>query len=378
MRILATLLLVLTLLNVGLILWQWFVAWRFPLHRREATLANPPPVTLLKPLKGYDSETTGCLRSWFAQDYDGPVQILFGVAAADDPVCPIVRELMAGHPQTDAQLIISGKPRWPNAKVSTLVRLQPLARHEILIVSDADVRVPPDFLARLIGAFAGPNVGLVSCFYRNANPTTLAMEWEAFALNADFWSQVLQSRSLKPLDFALGAAMATTQRHLDAIGGFEVLADYLADDYELGNRIARLGARVELAAVVVDCLSPPMNWREVWAHQVRWARTIRVCQPLPYASSLVSNGTVWPLLCLLARPDTPAMVAALFCFSLRLVTAIYFQKKMTGRFFLRYLPVTPIKDLLQVVLWVLAFSGNRVNWRGEKLRALARGKLARG
>src|ERR1035441_8628013 len=123
--------------------------------------------------------------------------------------------------------------------------------------------------------------GLVCCFYRLANPTTLAMQWEAIGMNADFWSQVLQSRSLKPLDFALGAVMAIRRQHLEEIGGFAPLVDCLADDYQLGNRIARRGHPIILSSLVVECWSAPMGWAAVWKHQLRWARTIRVCQPVP-------------------------------------------------------------------------------------------------
>ena len=131
------------------------------------------------------------------------------------------------------------------------------------------------------------------------------MQWEAIAINADFWSQVLQSRSLKPLDFALGAVMATRRQHLQEIGGFAGLVDCLADDYQLGNRIARRGHSIALSPVVVECWSAPMGWAEVWKHQLRWARTIRVCQPAPYFFSLLSNATLWPLLWLIVKPAAP-------------------------------------------------------------------------
>src|SRR5206468_2110374 len=130
-------------------------------------------------------------------------------------------------------------------------------RDRVIIISDADVHVPPDLLANVVAPLCDEGVGLVSCFYRLAYPATLAMQFEAIAINADFWSQVLQAQSLKPLDFALGAVMATTRRRLESIGGFEVLVDFLADDYQLGNLIARKGGRVLLSPVVVECRESP-------------------------------------------------------------------------------------------------------------------------
>src|SRR5437667_10290840 len=137
-----------------------------------------------------------------------------------------------------------------------------LAKHDVFVISDADVLVPPDFLTNLVAPLqtAGETLGLINCFYRLANPTTLAMQWEAVAINADFWSQVLQAQSLKPIDFALGAVMVTGRKQLQEIGGFAALVDCLADDYQLGNRLARRGYGIVISPVVVECWSAPMGW----------------------------------------------------------------------------------------------------------------------
>ena len=392
--LLSTILRWLALLSFVLNLWQWFVARRFPLHQRLATPGmdeveagsvpatklhppKPPGVTLLKPLKGADAETDACLRSWFKQDYDGDIQILFGVASADDPVCPIVRRLLAEFPRTNAELVICGPLGGTNLKVAKLAQLEPKAAHQLLVVSDADVRVPSDFLTNALPLLDSPKVGLVNCFYELANPGTAALQWEAVAINADFWSQVLQSKSLKPLDFALGAVMATRRQQLNEIGGFAALADCLADDYQLGNRIARRGYRIELCPVVVECWTEPMSWGQVWRHQLRWARTIRVCQPLPYFFSILSNATLWPLLWLAAHPGLRELTFA-GCFWLaRLGTALNLQQLLTGtpaRLSTAWL--IPLKDLLQAGIWFLAFLGNRVEWRGRSMRLRRDGTLA--
>ena len=286
----------LALLSLALALWQWLAARRFPLHQRVAGTHFTPAISLLKPLKSCDDTTAESLQSWLNQNYSGQMQILFGVAGADDPVCKIVREISAKNPKCDAQLVVCEKLIGANAKVAKLVQLEKLAKHDLILVSDADVRVPPDFLANLVAPLRDEKTGLVNCFYRLANPSTTAMQWEAIAINADFWSQVLQSQTLKPLDFALGAAMLFRREALAEIGGFQSLADCLADDYQLGHRIAQNGHRIALCPVVAECWDAPMNWREVWKHQLRWARTIRACQPVPYFFSILSNATLWPLL----------------------------------------------------------------------------------
>jgi ceramide glucosyltransferase len=188
---------------------------------------------------------------------------------------------------------------------------------------------------------------------------------------------VLQSAALKPMDFALGAVMVTPRRQLDALGGFDALVDYLADDYELGRRTARQGARVAMCPVVVDCRTAPMRFAEVWAHQLRWARTIRVCQPGPYLLSILGNATVWPLLLALAWPSLTLRVAAGVALAWRMAQGFLLERRMAGRGRLDSLWLALVKDLLQIGVWAAAFLGREVVWRGERFRVSADGKLAR-
>jgi len=376
-------------LSLALTLWQWGAARRFPLHQRIEPTHGPsaggeqggfaPALTLLKPLKGCDEHTETCLRSWLAQEYAGEIQILFAVGGADDPACAVVKRLLAQFPELDAQLVVCGERLGTNAKVSKLAQLEPRVKHEIIILSDADVQVPPDLLANVVAPLRAETIGLVSCFYRLANPTTLAMGWEAIAINADFWSQVLQSASFRKLDFALGAVMATRRKQLTEIGGFQALADCLADDYQLGHRIAGRGYRIELCPIVVECWSQPMNWRESWRHQLRWARTIRVCQPVPYFFSILSNATLWPLLWLAANPTKLTLVCAVACVLTRMLVAGWLSKRLTretGR--THDLGLVLLKDIVQSTIWAASFVGNVVEWRGEQYRVNPDGTLRLG
>ena len=358
--------------------WQWLVARRFPLHKRGPVPPSSQAVTLLKPLKGCDETTEACLRSWFEQEYNGPVQLLFGVASAQDPVCEVVRKLMEEYPGQDAHLILCDPLAGTNLKVAKLALLEARATAELLVISDADVKVPPDLLVNVVAPLVQPEVGLVHCFYRLANPVSSAMRWEAVAINADFWSQVLQSRSLKPLDFALGAVMATRRTWLSKTGGFAALADCLADDYQLGNRIAKRGGKIVICPVVVECWSAPMTFCQVWNHQLRWARTIRVSQPWPYFLSILSNATVWPLLWLALQPGWLSGALALWCLGWRMWVARDLQERLTERTPKPSLAVFAIlKDLLQAGIWVMALLGNRIEWRGERLRLRRDGTLVK-
>ena len=361
-----------------LTLWQWVVAFRFPLHQPATPVPGTnPPVTLLKPLKGIDEKTLESLESWLKQAYSGEVEVLFGVAAEDDPVCKPVTELLARHPKANTRLVICPENLGANAKVSTLIQLMRLARHEIIMVSDADVWAPAATINELVQPLKDPSVGLVNCFYHLSTASNFAMRWEAFAVNADFWSQVLQSQSLKPNDFALGAVMATTRQRLAAIGGFESLADYLADDYQLGHKIARTGARIVLARIVVECRSDTMDWKEVWSHQLRWARTICVCQPVPFFLSQIHNPTLWPLLWMALQPTSTVLAIAAAGLLTRGLTGFYCNRKLTRRADLNAFWLAPIKDLLQTSIWSLAFFRKKVHWRGQTFFVRSGGKLER-
>jgi ceramide glucosyltransferase len=370
----------LAFLSFALLLWQFFAAKKFPLHKKIADSNFSPPISILKPLKGCDETTVESLQSWFNQNYAGQIQILFGIADRNDPVCKIVEELLQKNSGCDAQLVVCTEILGANAKVSTLAQLEKSAKHDLILVSDADVRVPPDFLVNFVSPLCDEETGLVNCFYRLANPTTTAMQWEAIAINADFWSQVLQSQTLKPLDFALGAAILLRRKNLEEIGGFKSLSNCLADDYQLGNRISKNGLLIALCPIVVECWDSPMNWSEVWKHQLRWSRTIRVCQPLPYFFSILSNATLWPLLWLLVSFIT--MIT--FCVPLTAITFILLRIVFAQNLQRRFTPerklispfwLMPVKDLLQAIVWFSAFVGNTVEWRGRKMKLRRDGTL---
>jgi ceramide glucosyltransferase len=369
----------LAVLSVVLLFWQFFAGWRFPLHRRIADPAFAPAISILKPLKGCDATTAESLESWFKQNYPGPVQILFGVARAADPVCEIVRDLIGKNPQADARLVICSESPGTNPKVSTLIQLEKSAQYDFILVCDADVRVPWDFLGNLAAPLRQPEITLVNSVYCLANPTTLAMQWEAIAINADFWSGVLQARTLKPLDFAQGAAILVRRQSLEAIGGYAAMANCLADDYQIGNRLVRNGGKIAMCPVPVECWDAPANWRSIWKHQLRWSHTIRVCMPLPYFFSILSNATLWPLLwliiALIATKTICAPLTAVAFILIRIALAQSLQRRVLPSARPAPFWLVPVKDLLQTAIWAAAFCGNEIEWRGQKMRLRPNGDL---
>ena len=373
----------LAVLSTVLFGWQWLAASRFPLHQKIRHADFAPPLSILKPLKGCDATTRDSLQTWFEQDYKGPVQILFGVAEEKDPVCEVVRALQRSHPEVDASLMVCPLDDSPNAKAAKLARLVKKASHDFVLVSDADVRVPGDFLTQFVQPLQHEKVGMVHCLYRLANPANWAMRCEALAVNVDFWSQVLQARMLGQTKFALGAAMLVRRNVLDQIGGFAGLTRFLADDYQLGNRVGAHGREVALSNMVVECWDAPMTWRQVWNHQVRWARTIRISQPAPYFFSLLSNASLWPFLFLLHTILAGAPISCLALAAILLAARIAIALRLQTLFIPGKNPLpdaawVPVKDLLQTLVWLAAFCGNTVEWRGRKMRIQRDGTLESG
>ena len=375
----------LAILSLLLGLWQWVAGRRFPLHQAQSSHGKATSVTIFKPLKGLDPHTRDCLRSWFELDYPGQIQILFGVASAEDPVCGLVEELIAEHPNRPARLVICGGVVGANAKVSTLSQLERHAQHALWVISDADVRAPRSLLQSLVSELVDDRVGLVNCFYRMQNPSTIAMHWQSTGINGDFWAQVLQARDLGVLDFGLGATMATWRAQMEAIGGFRELADFVADDFQLGQRIVGQGKTIRLGKAVVECWEPSNDWHRVWRQQLRWARTIRVCRPIPYFFSILANGSLWSLMWLLVSLLAVSFpmyeswrIAALpmACLAVRVAACLSNQRRLTGAAIpLRWGWFVPVADVLHAIVWVLSFLGNRIEWRGREYRLLRGGRL---
>ncbi|MGC8743632.1 MAG: glycosyltransferase [Verrucomicrobiia bacterium] len=365
------------ILSFIITLWQFRVALGFPLHRRLSGKAGfLPSLTIIKPVKGADEFTARCLKSWFTQDYKGKMEVIFAVDSKEDPAFKVCSELLKEFPEADARIVVCAGRYGSNAKVSKLVEITPLIKNQIVVVSDADVVAPSDLISGSIALFEKDNTGLVCCFYTLANPQTFAMKWEAIAINADFWSQVLQAKSLKPINFALGAVMMIERTALEKIGGFKSVVDKLADDYWLGRLIYENGYRVELSPVVVECFHPPTNWRDTFAHQLRWGRTIRVCEPVSYFFSILSNLTLWATLCLITNPALSGIGFFVLAILTRCSTAAIYQKKLTKsplKFYQIIMP--PIKDLIHFLIWILAFAGDTIEWRGKKYRVTKDGRM---
>ncbi len=337
-----------------------------------------PAVTILKPLKGVDPFVWESFVSHCEQEYPH-YQLVFGVSDPEDPAVAVVRQLKDKYPERQIDLVICERILGTNTKVSTLVQMLASAKHPMLLVNDSDIRVPANYLRRVLARLNDESVGLVTCLYRGIAGHTLGSRLEALGISTDFVPGVLSAQLLESgLRFGLGSTLALRRSDLDAIGGFEVLLDYLADDYELGRRIAALGKRVELSEVVVETFLPPYSIRQFFEHQLRWSRTIRDARRWGYVGVSLTFGLAWALLTLaLTEGSTWAWAVAALTLAARVAVAtICAGAVLNDKGSLRDLYLLPLRDLIAPVVWALGFAGNRISWRGD-LFDLRQGRLAR-
>ena len=342
------------------------VKWRRP--PGLPLLADPPPISILKPVHGRDPRFYQAIRSHAVQDYP-EFEILFGVGDPADPALEDIARLQREFPALRIEaLVVSTKA--PNAKAGVLAGLAKHARFPLLLVNDSDIAAPPGYLHAVAAPLADPAIGLVTCLYRAAADSCAARS-EALAIATEFTPSVLVARLLGQAEFALGATMAFRAETLRAVGGFESLAEYLADDYQLGKRIRDAGLRIEFAPVVVETNLGAESWKQTWRHQLRWSRTIRVSRPGGYYGYAVTHATIWALLAF-AAGQWWAGAAALVA---RMTAAALAAMVLKDRYVPASLWLVPLRDLLGFAVWVWGAFGTTVQWRDRKLRLTPDGRI---
>lgn len=362
-----------------LCLWSAFNFLREPKAASDAgTEEFLPPVSILKPLRGADPEIYESFRSHCLQDYP-EYEIVFGVSEADDPAIASVKALQQEFPNRRIELVVSQKILGANVKVSNLAQMLAEVRHGYLMVNDSDIRVEPDYLRRIIAPLADSRIGMVTCLYRGVPAATLGSRLEGLGISTDFCASVLAARQLEGgIRFGLGSTLAFRRAELERIGGFTSFVDYLADDYELGKRIANLGLAVELSEVVVETYLPPYRPREFLAHQLRWARGVRDARAGGYLGLVFTFGVLWAVLAVAAsRGAVWAWSGLAFTLFLRFAVALIVGRKvLQDRRIFGDAWLIPLRDLIAVVVWSASLGGHTVTWRGDRFR-LKDGKLTR-
>ncbi|MFI4988268.1 MAG: bacteriohopanetetrol glucosamine biosynthesis glycosyltransferase HpnI [Alphaproteobacteria bacterium] len=334
-----------------------------------------PPMTVLKPVCGLEPRLYENLRSFCAQDYP-EFQILFGVRDASDPAIPVIERLIREFPARGAALVIDSRVIGSNYKISNLANMIGRARHDFLVISDADCKVGPRYLSEVAAAFADPRVGAVTCLYRGTPlGTRLANRLGAMFINEWFVPSVLVALLSEPLEYCFGATMAVRRRALEAIGGFEALASYLADDHMLGRRVAASGYRVALARHIVEITISEPSLKALFRHELRWARTMRAVRPRGYALSFVTDAL--PLTILLGAATglcTSGLALIATALSLRLLMHIVACATLGGET-IPWPWLVPMRDVLTFAIRAASFVGRGVEWRQQRFSVRSDGRM---
>jgi ceramide glucosyltransferase len=333
-----------------------------------------PGVTVLKPLRGAEAALADHLRSFCVQRYDSPVQLLFGVEDGGDPAAATVRSLAVEFPSRDIALV-AGSASATNPKVGTLMALEPRIRHDVVVLADSDIEVPPDYLARVVSALQEPGVGLVTCLYRGAPTAGVWARLAAMAIDHHFLPSVIVGVRLGLARPCFGSTIALRRDTLASIGGFGAFADHLADDHAIGEAVRAAGMRVHIPGFVVAHACAERTARELVSHELRWARTIRALNPPGYAASVITYPLPFALagFAMLGGSATAAAVlaAALSC---RLVLALRVDHTLglaSARWWL-----VPVRDLISFAIFAASFFVRTVTWRGRRYRVRADATVA--
>jgi ceramide glucosyltransferase len=325
-----------------------------------------PPVSVLKPVRGVDRGAYDNFASYCRQDYP-EYELVFAVAEADDPVLPVIEKLQRDFPERTIRLVKDIARKGANNKVNNLCALVEAASYDHLVMVDSDIRVDPDYLREVAAPFADPAVGAVTTFPRCIPGGNLVADLDAIGLSADSIPGALVARKLESkVQFAFGWTMATTKKHLAEIGGWEAMANHHSDDFELGNRIAKHGYRVELMRKPVWMVFARETWREYLRHELRWSIGLHNVRPAGYVGLVFTHGLPWAVLAAIVAPSGAA-AAAYVCGYLVLRLGVTWTAGAWGlgdRVVPGKVWVVPLRDTVSFLVWIAGFFTDRITWRG--------------
>ncbi len=348
---------------------------------RRFLLAQPalpsiafPPITVIKPLKGADRDLEANLASFCRQDYPR-FQILFCLASSDDPALATVSRLKAQFPGADIEVVISQKQIGCNPKVNNMANSYSAAKYDLLLMADSDILIAPDFLRRMAAPFTDASVGLVTSFYQASGARGLWGRMEALAINAHFLPQAACAAELG-MRFTMGATMMVRRAAFEASGAFGNLADHLADDFWLGESVRKAGWRLDMIPGCVDSIPSIESGSEHFKHLLRWARTIRLCQPVGFYASLIAQGfSLLTLRLLLLGPDALGVALLAGIWAAKSAVSIFLGIRLGGRQTSQALWLLPLSEWFSFGAWIGACWSNTVLWRDKLFHIRAQGRL---
>ncbi len=333
-----------------------------------------PPFSLLKPLNGAEAGLESYLESFFCQDYPS-FEIIFAMRHETDPAISIVRRLMARYPQIPTRLILTGEPPYANAKVYSMEKMAEAAQQEILVITDSNASVSSGYLRNLALTFSSPEVGAVTNLYRGVAGEDFWSKLEALGMSTEFMAGVIVAGRLEGMKFTLGPSMAIRAEALRAIGGFAAMADYLADDFVLGQRVAKAGYRVVLSTHAINHHASATGFTGSFKHRLRWNRSSRFSRPAGYLGQGFTYGLAWVMILVLVAPSVLSfglLIAALLARAW--LTVELAARLLRDAAALRCCWLIPLRDLLSFAAWIGGFIGEEIVWRNERYRLL-KGRL---
>jgi ceramide glucosyltransferase len=335
-----------------------------------------PPVSILKPIKGIDPEFNENIRSFCRQNYP-EYEVLLGFTDSNDNAIPSAREIAFSEPQGKVRVVINRKNLGSNMKVSNLQGLVDEARYPLLVMSDSDMRVDQRYLKKIVGEYLSQEgVGLVTSLYKVSDPTSAGEALESLTVALDFIPSVLVARRLEGVTFGLGASMLVSRDALEELGGLSAIADYLADDFQIGNRIWKKGYKIVLSNYVIEHVVGGMSVADYLRHQVRWSRTYRASRPKGFFGYGITHAVAFALLLFIFLPSSLSLSILGATLLIRFSLCFVIYKRVVGsRKWLRWMALLPLKDLISFGIWAWSFLGRKVFWRGEYYRVAKGGKI---
>ncbi len=343
----------------------WWVVRRY--SRASGTLAGwQPAITILKPLHGDEPLLEEALASFCSQSYPN-FQIVFGLHDAADPALHVIRRLCARFPAVDIDVVIDPAQHGVNRKISNLINMYPRAKHDVIVMADSDIHAPADYLRQLASGLSQAGVGLVTTLYAGLGASgTLAARLGATQINHSFLPGALLARALGRED-CLGATMALRRETLESIGGLHALVHHLADDAVLGRLVTGGGGRVALAATLPATTVPEMRVGELFAHELRWGRTIQSLAPVGFAMSSLQYPLFWAALAAGMSGFQPWATALFVGAWLARAAAMIGIDACLGLTTAVPIWLLPLRDLLSVAVILASYGGREVAWRGHVL-----------
>ena len=347
---------------------------------REAVVPTAfPPVTLLKPLCGIEPGLEAHLTSFFEQHYPS-YEIIFGARHEDDPALKIARRVSARYPSVPVKIVITGEPWRPNAKVCSLVKMYERAQHDYFILSDSDVTVGPNYIAEVVQPLLDPKNGMVTCLYRGLPTGGTWAKLEALGMSVEMTAGAIVANLLEGMKFALGPTMAVRRDALEAVGGFESLADYCADDYVLGRKVAESGRQVVMSHHVIDHVVINRKFACSMHHQIRWMKSTRFSRSAGHAGTAMTFAMPFGLLALVAAGALHRWVLGAGLFAVAYLNRVTLSIAagwgvVRDRRALRSAWLYPLRDLMGFVFWCASYSGRKIVWRGDWYRLERGGRM---